>query len=329
MPRTRRNNTSDVQPASSSALQPASIGDSASGSPAVRNINNALQPANIVITYDEAKQRRLADDIVRSRPANRFLKKWRTQHTRSACDPPFDIEFEPILITDFDWPGYLAGRSQSEELEIIFGNAEGFTHCELRFLNVRDINAKQTGQPYRVDFICYRSDGAAIRLHPSLASDANPVIGHIEDWAFTPDAQQSQRAVAQLHSPYTTISTAAPPAEQRKLYNRFSQADQLSHRKAGLFLENIAELWQSEGTPRICDLTNDEVTFPWKAYLSGWPAGAAVNDEHDGISLISVRWLDDGLNSRAAFYVQCHDGYQTVLEPRAEPSPEKLRLIRW
>ena len=83
--------------------------------------------------------------------------------TRSQQDPPFDIEVEAIPTTKFDWPGYLAGRSSREELKLIFGGAEGFTHCELRFLNVRDINAKATGQLYRVDFICYRSDGAAIR----------------------------------------------------------------------------------------------------------------------------------------------------------------------
>ena len=27
--------------------------------------------------------------------------------------------------------------------------------------------------------------------------------------------------------------------------------------------------------------------------------------------------------------MKCHDGYETVFEPKAKPSPEKLQLIRW
>ena len=54
-----------------------------------------------------------------------------------------------------------------------------------------------------------------------------------------------------------------------------------------------------------------------------------MNDEHAGICQFVVCWLDDEPHSRAAFYVKCHDGYETVLEPKAKPSPEKLQLIRW
>ena len=267
-----------------------------------------------------------------AKAAHKFLKEWRSQHTRSQQDPPFDIEVETVLKTRFDWPGYLAGRSQ-RELEAVFGGAEGFTHCELRFLNVKEINAKQTGQPYRVDFICYRSDGAAIRLHPSKAADANPIIGHIEDWTFTADRQAPQHKFALLDSPCTIISGAAQPADQRKLYMRYSPADQPSHRKAKLFLEDVAEQWKQEGAAGTrsdwtCNLTDDERTFPWRAYLSGWKAGAAVNDDHGGICQFVVCWLHDEPHSRAAFYVQCHDGYETVLEPKAEPSTEKLQLMR-
>ena len=116
------------------------------------------------------------------------------------------------------------------------------------------------------------------------------------------------------------------------MYNRYSQADQLSHRKAKLFLEYVEEPWKQvwrAGTRSDwkCDLTDDERTFPWRAYLSGWKAGAAVNDDHDGICQFGVCWLRDEPSSRAAFYARCNDGYETVLEPKAEPSAEKLQLI--
>ena len=71
-----------------------------------------------------------------------------------------------------------------------------------------------------MDFICYRSDGAAIRLHPSHAADAHPIIGHVDEWAYTADTEPSQQAFAPLDSPYTTVSGAAQPADKRKLYSR-------------------------------------------------------------------------------------------------------------
>ena len=327
-----------LQSASSSASQPATGQSyySQRGSAAVLGSSSAVQPAEIVITHDTAIQRKRTNDVVSFRTAHKFLRQWRSRHTRSEQDPPFDIEFERVQMSHFDWPGYLARRSE-RELEVVFGAAEGFTHCELRFLNVKEGNAKQLEQPYRVDFVCYRSDGAAIRLHPSQAADANPIIGNIEDWAFTavrPPPHTIGLEFALWNPPISTDSGAAQPADKRKLYMRFSQADQVSHRQARLFLAGVEETWKQEaqaGTASDWDgnLTDDESTFHWRAYLSGWRDGAAVNDEHAGICEFVVCWLDDEPHSRAAFYVKCHDGYETVLEPKAKPSPEKLHLIRW
>ena len=327
-----------LQSASSSASQPAT-GQSyylQRDSAAVPASSSAVQPAEIVITHDTAIQRKRKNDVVSFRTAHKFLRQWRSRHTRSEQDPPFDIEFERVRMSHFDWPGYLARRSE-QELEVVFGAAEGFTHCELRFLNVKEINAKQLEQPYRVDFVCYRSDGAAIRLHPSQAADANPIIGKIEDWAFTADRLAPHtigRDFALWNPPISTDSGAAQPADKRKLYMRYSQADQVSHRQAKLFLASVVETWKQEaqaGTASDWDgnLTDDESTFHWRAYLSGWRDGAAVNDEHAGICEFVVCWLDDEPHSRAGFYVKCHDGYETVLEPKAVPSPKKLQLIRW
>ena len=303
---------------------------------AVLGSSSAVQPAEIVIRHATAIQRNRTKDVVSIRFAHKFLKDWRFQHTRSEEDPPFDIEFERVQVSHFDWPGYLARRSE-QELAKVFGAAEGFTHCELRFLNVREINAKKLEQPYRVDFVCYRSDGAAIRLHPSQGGDANPIIGNIDDWAFTKDSMAPPTIgvdFALWNPPIATDGGAAQPADRRRLYRRYSQADQVSHGKAKLFLANVVETWKQEAQAGTAsdwdgDLTDDESTFHWKAYLSGWRDGAAVNDEHAGICKFMVCWLDDEPHTRAAFYVKCHDGYETVLEPKAVPSPKKLQLIRW
>ena len=192
-------------------------------------------------------------------------------------------------------------------------------------------------QPYRVDYVCYRSDGAAIRLHPSQGADANPIIGNIDDWAFTKDSMAPPTIgvdFALWNPPIATDGGAAQPADRRRLYRRYNQADQVSHEKAKLFLATVVETARQEvqaGTASDWDgdLTDDESTFHWKAYLSGWPDGAAVNDEHAGICKFMVCWLDEAPHRRAAFYVKCHDGYETVLEPKAKPSREKIQLIRW
>ena len=53
-----------------------------------------------------------------------------------------------------------------------------------------------------------------------------------------------------------------------------------------------------------------------------------MNDDHDGICQFGVCWLDGEPSPRAVFYARCNDGYETVLEPKAEPPAEKLQLIQ-
>ena len=73
------------------------------------------------------------------------------------------------------------------------------------------------------------------------------------------------------------------------------------------------------------DITS-EAEFPWRAYLSFWPEGAAVYDNHCGIVKFSVVYLL-GDYPRCAFLAQCRDGHQDILEPGRAPSEEGLACM--
>ncbi len=139
----------------------------------------------VVITFGDARRRRTRNEIVRVQAANKCLKTWRAAHTRPGT-PSYDLEFDTVSLNDFDWVGYLCGRGGQQELAECFEDADGLTHCEIRFLKQWGPQAKFASQLRRCDFALYRSDHVQLRLHPSQTQDAQPIRGYINDWAITP-----------------------------------------------------------------------------------------------------------------------------------------------
>ena len=99
---------------------------------------------------------------VSRRMAHEFLAAWRA----GGRYPDKHIED----LTDsgvFNWVAYLAGHPY---VAYIFGRG-GICKFEIRYLRPHDTNTRD----FRCDFVAYRLDGDAIRLHPSSSAEAIPV----------------------------------------------------------------------------------------------------------------------------------------------------------
>ena len=113
----------------------------------------------------ECEQRAATRAVVGRRQGHTFLKNWRKNPTGTGTD-----------LTDgkeFDWQSYLG---QHPDREVIFSSdlrIEGFSIRKMPWLY--DTNMLEA----RVDFVVRRSDGSAVRLHPSEKLEAKIVI-HVE-----------------------------------------------------------------------------------------------------------------------------------------------------
>ena len=121
----------------------------------------------VMFTFEEAmKHFQNASETVGRKKANLFLKDVRS----SLPDKPGtrrDIEIDV-----FDWPSYLANHSEAHKIfesKVIKFSVEVFPE--------KDPNAdKLPNHKHRVDFVCSREDGTAVRLHPHKNGPADPII---------------------------------------------------------------------------------------------------------------------------------------------------------
>ena len=92
------------------------------------------------------------------------------------------------VVTKFCWQGWLAGQEQAAD---IFKSEERgveicVINCFAEAFPEREPNSgrlSRTQSHLRVDFVCERSDGSAIRLHPSkTGKDARMRTGLLSQW---------------------------------------------------------------------------------------------------------------------------------------------------
>ena len=125
----------------------------------------------------------------------------------------------------------------------------GFTHCELRFLAQWDVNHGNTKQPHRVDIVFHRSDGKVVRLHPSKAADAHPVIGDLDDCAITKSAlpmlPKGMVGPPAMVNEFHAASQGGTDGQKTncKVHGYFSQADQISDKAAAINLATQTRVW--------------------------------------------------------------------------------------
>jgi len=203
---------------------------------------------------------------VSRRMAHEFLAAWRAGGRYP------DRHFEDL--TDacaFKWVGYLAGHQHAA---FIFGRG-GIWKFEIRHLRPHDTNIRD----FRCDFVAYRLDGDAIRLHPGSSAEAIPV--------WSPDI----RAVAMdwsLADPLPCPGTRTREAGNVAVYRHISDQDKINGKAFGAWL--IDEQTRAE----LRDITEPAVDgswFPWPLLLA---SATCLSFLSAGVTKVATCRLVDG-----------------------------------
>ena len=175
--------------------------------------------------------------------AHEFLAAWRA----GGRYPDKHIED----LTDsgaFNWVAYLAGHPYAA---YVFGRG-GICKFEIRYLRPQDTNTRN----FRCDFVAYRLEGDAIRLHPSSSAEAIPV--------WSPDI----RALAMdwsLADPLPGYGTRTREEDGTSVFRHLSDNDRINGKAFQAWL--TAERFRAE----LMDITEpaaDGSWFPWPLLLA-------------------------------------------------------------
>jgi len=171
----------------------------------------AAQPA-LQLTFAEAQVAARESKAPPGRgKANEILKACR-EKLQNRCGAYVDFEAEPM----FHWQAYLGKHPDSRA--IFRADVVGFL-CEV--FPEKEPNASKMDLTLRVDFVCLRADGTAVRLHPSTAAEATIPEGSLESWRsgaspvfrLDPDAIKEQRR--QLGVTVAAVGAEVEPAESQ------------------------------------------------------------------------------------------------------------------
>ena len=196
--------------------------------------------------------------IVGRKKAHAYLASCRRRAAETSVEM-LDLSF----VADFDWRGYVCQHAMAQEIV-----GSGIWKLEGRFINTLEPNRGSMRLPppfgnQRFDFIALRTDGSAVRMHPSEKADAKPIFGSLEHWrmgnvrASTPGAENAARP--------GTFS-----------FNVLGRVDVVSNERA---LVRAMELYRTAVHVRgsmdawNCDLSSGD-EFPWDRWLMGRPFGA-------------------------------------------------------
>ena len=181
------------------------------------------------------------------------------------------------LTDDARWREYICSHPVARQ---IIGT--GVVHFEGRFCRAREPNAVQLGLPppfgaQRFDFVVWRHDGTACRLHPGGRADALPVYGNLFDWMITPPPSVSTPG----------LSTGQAHIQQRlcDAFEHYSQTDVISSEDAYRHLHDRVHAWRtSGGNPdhMVEDILASASTpggWQWNRFLMGRPWGEQLFSE--------------------------------------------------
>jgi hypothetical protein len=183
---------------------------------------------------------------VSRRMAHEFLAAWRA----GGRYPVRHIE--DLTASDaFNWVAYLAAHPYGA---YVFGRG-GICKFEIRYLRPHDTNTRD----FRCDFVAYRLDGDAIRLHPSSSAEAIPV--------WSPDI----RALAMDWSvadpvPGYGIRTREADYDSISVFRHISDHDRINGKAFQNWLTN------ERFRPTLRDITEPAADgfdwFPWPLLLA-------------------------------------------------------------
>ena len=172
----------------------------------------AAQPA-LQLTFDEAQVAARDSKAPPGRgKANEILKACR-EKLQNLCGAYVDFEAEPM----FHWQAYLGKHPTSRA--IFHADVIGFL-CEV-FPEKEPNASKLSDFTLRVNFVCLRADGTAVRLHPSTAAEATNSEGSLESWrsgaspVFRLDHDAIMEQRRQLGVTVAAVGAEVEPAESQ------------------------------------------------------------------------------------------------------------------
>jgi hypothetical protein len=206
---------------------------------------------------------------VSRRMAHEFLAAWRA----GGRYPVRHIE--DLTDSDaFNWVAYLADHPYGA---YVFGRG-GICKFEIRYLRPHDTNTRD----FRCDFVAYRLDGDAIRLHPSSSAEAIPV--------WSPDI----RALAMDWSvadpvPGYGIRTREADYDGIPVFRHISDHDRINGKAFQAWLTN--EMFR----PKLRDITEPAADgfdwFPWPLLLA---STSSLSFLFAGVTKVATCQLLDG-----------------------------------
>lgn len=290
------------------SAEPASI--AAAAGPSAAAVVQTIQP-----TYPSAQPREVpkvwtfelawehvdrdAKNGVTRISAHSFLSEWRD----GGSFPDRHVE-DLTNSLEFDWLAYLAVHPSQR---LIFGEV-GVVRFEIRYLMPRDSNTNNL----RCDFVAYWPDGTAIRLHPSSAREAIPVVVAnmrtiAADWTLSdPLPRPSERSVAYGCGVYLNVS----------------DHDGLSGKIVGRWLE--AEARSGRPLRDITERLPGAQWFPWPLLVASVkPLNFLIQTGVAAVALCRLRQGTLGITIR-----QANDGSVVVVAMNGSRTSVKVLLGR-
>ena len=253
-----------------------------------------------------------------------MVEKWRDQPGDRADQDLTDGE-------DFNWFAYLAKHPNSR---VIFDRAKIIAFTIARMASI-DSNTKK----HRVDFCIFRDDGKMVRLHPSNAQEAYPVICDDPSAVLlTRNRPQPVRIGKRTYDGGKGDGKgdvfAAPQAgDGGSYYSGISQADAMPIKLMQKNLDDRANNWQCHPTGLTFTLNitgGPTIDFEpaWHMYFANKPELQHLTAE--GIVEVWVVWVGKEFNY-PALYVRTSDREVVVQNKDRKIAilPELVDSIRW
>jgi hypothetical protein len=223
-----------------------------------------------VWTLEVAKRTAAGQAPVSRRMAHEFLAAWRAKGRYP------DTHIEDLTDSAaFNWVAYLVGHPYAA---YVFGRG-GICKFEIRYLRPQDTNTRD----YRCDFVAYRVEGDAIRLHPGSSAEAIPV--------WSPDI----RALAMDWSladplPGYGICTREEYFGGIPVFRHISDSDRMNRKMIQAWLTD--ELSRPELRNITVPAADGSSWFPWPLLLASVKSLSSLSLA--GVTKVATCKLDNG-----------------------------------
>ena len=239
---------------------------------------------------------------VTRKQAHSFMSQWRNLPSGTA-----EMEKDLTDQKDFDWIGYLKLHPY---LNIIVPDEKFVVSFAIQRVAAIDTNTKNA----RVDFVVLLDDGHRVRLHPSQAKEACPVIVPPgRDGIFTMGEVAGREALRGVTVEVGRAACAAQPGlveNQRPHYIGASAADLLMPSQVKGWLTERAALWPAvrftqDITSQSEPLAPRKEPLPWHLFVAAIPQLQNMQP----FQQVFVVWTDC-----PALYFKTKSGEEVVVE---------------